>query len=174
MKTCPLCGAAAADTATTCFECLYSFAAMSARTSTLAEVGPTGVISPHNLGPEAPSREAIEHAPGQSHLTLLRSDGTGRRALVRSHRGALFVGSTTGSRPRRPQLSVHRTAEGEIIAERLSANLHASLNGGALGESWSMLPGDRIEMGTLSMTLVTGGGAKGGGRLLGAGHRHGC
>ena len=162
MKTCPLCGAAAADTATTCFECLYSFATMSARTSTLAESECRSMepVSRREESAPASDRDAGGLSTGNRDMTFLLSDDAGRRALVRARRGPLFVGSDTGRGRRTPDLSVHRSDEGDVVVEQLSRRARASLNGGALAGSGSLALGDRVQLGALCMTLVSSGGAR--------------
>lgn len=132
MKTCPLCGARAADSAATCFECLYNFAAMSVRTSALVD---------GSLGSGRP-------------LSLLLSDAAGNRAVARSKRGVILASATADTLSvREPEIRWRRDAT-TIVVEPASPRCEASLNGVLLTKPMQVTEHDVVCIGGVHMSYT--------------------
>lgn len=161
MKSCPLCAAKAADGAATCFECLYSFASMSARTSTLAD---TKTESHLLSGPHEGEDQAIAEADrcgatvdvaSDRTLALVLSDTNGRRVVVRSRRGSILAMSQPhsgeASRRRVPELQWYRSGA-TVFVEPRGDRCSATLNGMPLLRAIEVTSNDVVSLGNTLMS----------------------
>lgn len=169
MKTCPICGSKAVDSASTCFECLYSFVEHSAEACYLPKsqteediaqeerataVDPTQeeackVSKPASLTPQDVTDIFVE----------LWQRGTLTRRYL-SHNGSLYVGSARFNDIDLPLSKVAKRAvhiyrdEMCVFAEVLDATFPIFLNGKKLDGAVPIKPNDVLSFEDIRLVLV--------------------
>lgn len=148
MKTCPICQSRAGDGASTCFECLYSFADASAR-SIEPSVVPVAV-------PSIDSRNATSASKGIQVETVHGA----HRWRVSSRRGSIYVGSAThndivvpGEHAASREIHLYQ-GEGHTWVEPLADSPHAIVNGESLCGATTVGAGDVVQIGPVSIRVT--------------------
>ena len=139
MKVCPVCGSGALEGAETCFECLYSFASMSAANT---------------------DREP-ERKRTRSDLSVSVFESGRKRSTVRSKRGSIYVGRELFNDiaiacPTVARRHLHLYQVGaQLMAEQMEPASTTFVNGVPLQGSREVHPQDRLTIDDVE--LVVGG-----------------
>ena len=180
MKTCPICGSKAVDSASTCFECLYSFVEHSAEACYLPKSQTEEDIAQEERATATESaQEEIATAAGPMQeeackiskpASLTPQDVTDifvelwqRGTLTRrylSHNGSLYVGSARFNDIDLPLSKVAKRAvhiyrdEMCVFAEVLDATFPIFLNGKKLDGAVPIKPNDVLSFEDIRLVLV--------------------
>lgn len=171
MKTCPICGSKAVDSASTCFECLYSFIEHSAEACYISKEDCGSAEKPFKEGTSEKVNEADNGSfcvDKDSRLTPqevtdifveLWQRGTLMRRYL-SHNGSLYIGSASFNDIKLPLSKVAKRAvhiyrdDMSVFAEVLDEAFPIFLNGKKLDGSVPIKTNDVLSFEDIRLVLV--------------------
>ena len=152
MKRCPLCGARALDAATTCFECLYDFSAMSVKNSTMAVAAGVhpGSGSAASDSPLSPARD--------ERLRLRVTGQSGMRSMLYSKSGVVHISGSPAFTGAVPDITIRRVG-GRTMLERVSS-VPVTLGGIPIHGEREVRSGEVVRVGTISIEALDSAGVE--------------